>query len=138
FQAEDGIRGFHVTGVQTCALPISGIEPIGGVVHRVSSFSPIRNRACTTGIGIRWHRSSLEGIGDEVRTRVVSDVRRASLEIGYVAGHLQAIGLPGANLENVIRLPIPEKPRSGSARKPFLSHAKRQVVHSGPGEERSE
>src|SRR5690606_39834630 len=25
-QAEDGIRGFHVTGVQTCALPISG-EP---------------------------------------------------------------------------------------------------------------
>src|SRR5690606_40292216 len=23
FRAEDGIRGFHVTGVQTCALPIS-------------------------------------------------------------------------------------------------------------------
>src|SRR6266511_3886385 len=27
FQAEDGIRDFHVTGVQTCALPISA-EPI--------------------------------------------------------------------------------------------------------------
>src|SRR5690606_40034807 len=28
FQAEDGIRDFHVTGVQTCALPISehGLE----------------------------------------------------------------------------------------------------------------
>src|SRR5690606_40311413 len=25
FQAEDGIRDFHVTGVQTCALPISGL-----------------------------------------------------------------------------------------------------------------
>src|SRR5690606_40397743 len=25
FQAEDGIRDFHVTGVQTCALPISTI-----------------------------------------------------------------------------------------------------------------
>src|SRR5207302_6304616 len=24
FQAEDGIRYFHVTGVQTCALPICG------------------------------------------------------------------------------------------------------------------
>src|SRR5690606_40396464 len=24
FQAEDGIRDFHVTGVQTCALPIDG------------------------------------------------------------------------------------------------------------------
>src|SRR5690606_40988771 len=26
FQAEDGIRDFHVTGVQTCALPISFAE----------------------------------------------------------------------------------------------------------------
>src|SRR5690606_39936387 len=28
FQAEDGIRDFHVTGVQTCALPISLGVPI--------------------------------------------------------------------------------------------------------------
>src|SRR5690606_39551930 len=27
FQAEDGIRDFHVTGVQTCALPISADSP---------------------------------------------------------------------------------------------------------------
>src|SRR5439155_13425507 len=26
FQAEDGIRDGHVTGVQTCALPISGVS----------------------------------------------------------------------------------------------------------------
>src|SRR5690606_39400326 len=26
FQAEDGIRDFHVTGVQTCALPISALS----------------------------------------------------------------------------------------------------------------
>src|SRR5690606_8671550 len=26
FQAEDGIRDFHVTGVQTCALPIAGFQ----------------------------------------------------------------------------------------------------------------
>src|SRR5690606_40641145 len=26
FQAEDGIRDFHVTGVQTCALPISELR----------------------------------------------------------------------------------------------------------------
>src|SRR5271165_7057447 len=30
FQAEDGIRDFHVTGVQTCALPICA----GGMVNR--------------------------------------------------------------------------------------------------------
>src|SRR5690606_36454670 len=28
FQAEDGIRDFHVTGVQTCALPISAFSQI--------------------------------------------------------------------------------------------------------------
>src|SRR5690606_42042777 len=35
-QAEDGIRDFHVTGVQTCALPISGLISI-----RTRSISPI-------------------------------------------------------------------------------------------------
>src|SRR5690606_39833808 len=29
FQAEDGIRDFHVTGVQTCALPIWPAGPAG-------------------------------------------------------------------------------------------------------------
>src|SRR5690606_15809772 len=29
FQAEDGIRDFHVTGVQTCALPISAVPRSG-------------------------------------------------------------------------------------------------------------
>src|SRR5690606_6837650 len=31
FQAEDGIRDFHVTGVQTCALPISPSRLVPGV-----------------------------------------------------------------------------------------------------------
>src|SRR6266850_4545107 len=30
FQAEDGIRDYKVTGVQTCALPISGGDSKGG------------------------------------------------------------------------------------------------------------
>src|SRR5690606_40234082 len=35
FQAEDGIRDFHVTGVQTCALPICPFHGggFGEVVH---------------------------------------------------------------------------------------------------------
>src|SRR5690606_39825048 len=33
FQAEDGIRDFHVTGVQTCALPISRY-PAGAIIER--------------------------------------------------------------------------------------------------------
>src|SRR5690606_40711324 len=34
FQAEDGIREFHVTGVQTCALPIS--HPVSWIASRHS------------------------------------------------------------------------------------------------------
>src|SRR2546430_17703748 len=34
FQAEDGIRDWTVTGVQTCALPIYGVRLTGGLFHR--------------------------------------------------------------------------------------------------------
>src|SRR6478752_6971302 len=34
FQAEDGIRDVAVTGVQTCALPISRVEPAVGLGSR--------------------------------------------------------------------------------------------------------
>src|SRR5690606_40785860 len=34
FQAEDGIRDFHVTGVQTCALPISRDPCVERVARR--------------------------------------------------------------------------------------------------------
>src|SRR6266511_4229531 len=44
FQAEDGIRDFHVTGVQTCALPISGTAPgacfAGPLSPRPPPFAP--------------------------------------------------------------------------------------------------
>src|SRR5690625_1238794 len=38
FQAEDGIRDGHVTGVQTCALPISGRCLRGGGAHGLGLF----------------------------------------------------------------------------------------------------
>src|SRR5439155_6542971 len=40
FQAEDGIRDGHVTGVQTCALPISQYNALDDALHG------IRNRIC--------------------------------------------------------------------------------------------
>src|SRR6266511_5694520 len=39
FQAEDGIRDFHVTGVQTCALPISRRSWLG-------ELGPGQRRGC--------------------------------------------------------------------------------------------
>src|SRR5690606_41102998 len=39
FQAEDGIVAFHVTGVQTCALPISHMS-----IHRMARMRLSRKR----------------------------------------------------------------------------------------------
>src|SRR2546425_12730088 len=55
FQAEDGIRDKLVTGVQTCALPISrqghaGAFPVGDARPRRSS----RRRASPTGYAPAW------------------------------------------------------------------------------------
>src|SRR5690606_40896008 len=44
FQAEDGIRGFHVTGVQTCALPISFV----GVVSVLPSSAKRQIQTCSS------------------------------------------------------------------------------------------
>src|SRR5690606_40300484 len=43
FQAEDGIRDFHVTGVQTCALPISETEIIAGGVEEFFSMQQMED-----------------------------------------------------------------------------------------------
>src|SRR5256885_4632659 len=48
FQAEDGIRDYKVTGVQTCALPISFLDTLGveraGLINyvapRIIGFTP--------------------------------------------------------------------------------------------------
>src|SRR5207302_7517018 len=52
FQAEDGIRDFHVTGVQTCALPISGrwrraghLQPIDRALRAGSRRRDVRQVA---------------------------------------------------------------------------------------------
>src|SRR5690606_41193243 len=43
FQAEDGIRDFHVTGVQTCALPISR----SSLSRTAGSSNAERTRSCS-------------------------------------------------------------------------------------------
>src|SRR5690606_39871941 len=68
FQAEDGIRDFHVTGVQTCALPICppGRRPAGrGPPARPAS----RRRSGRPRRG-RWQpRSEERRVGKECRER---------------------------------------------------------------------
>src|SRR5690606_39460101 len=44
FQAEDGIRDFHVTGVQTCALPICRLTWLGTYNLGLPVADAIRDR----------------------------------------------------------------------------------------------
>src|SRR5205085_6510493 len=80
FQAEDGIRDLTVTGVQTCALPIS-VSPLtplqGQSSMRYCSSSRILFRACSRltseistlpSVGPSWRRRSEERrVGKECR-----------------------------------------------------------------------
>src|SRR5690606_39580873 len=56
FQAEDGIRVFHVTGVQTCALPIS--------ISLASRYweipSGCRNSSCNNSPGVTGFNSRID------------------------------------------------------------------------------
>src|SRR5205085_12512996 len=60
FQAEDGIRGLTVTGVQTCALPISA-EGVGRVL-------PMARKAWSDGHRHQWYqrRSEERRVGKSV------------------------------------------------------------------------
>src|SRR5690606_27849231 len=67
FQAEDGIRDFHVTGVQTCALPIfiwsCGVVPTIGApparpVVRISRLAPLPSRTTPITTRVRLRSSS--------------------------------------------------------------------------------
>src|SRR5690606_39350381 len=59
FQAEDGIRDFHVTGVQTCALPIWPSGPCTGSTTTAtetatdSSSTPLAPRTASSTRGGR-------------------------------------------------------------------------------------
>src|SRR2546427_1998924 len=76
FQAEDGIRDLTVTGVQTCALPISGMLPKSYVLVAVRehpSQQPTAVSMSNTGGkitgGIGTARSEERRVGKECRSR---------------------------------------------------------------------
>src|SRR5215475_14305106 len=70
FQAEDGIRDFHVTGVQTCALPIScASSGRRRPLSRISTGSPVRRlRPQPNGVPMS-RRSEERRVGKECRSR---------------------------------------------------------------------
>src|SRR5690606_40110445 len=77
FQARDGIRGFHVTGVQTCALPIwrGGSRTVAGttvsrpsrLTVRAQPASPVARNTTSVGTPAR-SRSEERRVGKERRS----------------------------------------------------------------------
>src|SRR5207244_9965958 len=102
FQAEDGIRGDLVTGVQTCALPIlkcsgtsgpsrSPIQPVSRSSSSSESFSPgissvvISNHTLVS----RFRYSSVSSTGASAPPR--SEERRVGKEGGRESGGAEHI-----------------------------------------------
>src|SRR6266702_4394738 len=103
FHAEDGIRAGHVTGVQTCALPI--------LLRRVARFT-----AFTRDLGITNPYS--------LREIAAADER-------WIDGHSRA-GPPLIELHNVNHPPVAAPPLPERARR-IRGHAVRMIHASGEG-----
>src|SRR5437879_9160757 len=76
FQAEDGIRDTSVTGVQTCALPISGDSGHAAQEYRACLELDPRNSGCHQAQG-----SLLLAVGDRKSTRLNSSHRCISYAV---------------------------------------------------------
>src|SRR5437870_11415230 len=74
FQAEDGIRDGHVTGVQTCALPILTIEQASADIARMIPIMGSRFQA-PQGMSLKiFQRSEERRVGKECRSRRSRDL----------------------------------------------------------------
>src|SRR5690606_40414459 len=85
FQAEDGIRDFHVTGVQTCALPISGPPQARSgaeAVRLLPELEADRSEAAVQQSGSEAVRSASSS-GPVVRSGGRSEERRVGEEGGW-------------------------------------------------------
>src|SRR5690349_23460469 len=78
FQAEDGIRDLYVTGVQTCALPISSsnARPLRRSRRRPPSPPPratasdaAHHASTSSRSDVIWKRSEERRVGKECRSR---------------------------------------------------------------------
>src|SRR5690606_39570810 len=85
FQAEDGIRDFHVTGVQTCALPILAQEAVRAplleaYLHDEPGLDPARigNRLRLARRRPLLRGSQALGHGGELALAEAAEIGRAS------------------------------------------------------------
>src|SRR5205807_6007927 len=69
FQAEDGIRDYKVTGVQTCALPILRLEVAERLRHLIAHADPTLDPLKLSEMAQEELRSEERRVGKECRSR---------------------------------------------------------------------
>src|SRR5437870_9356802 len=123
FQAEDGIRDGHVTGVQTCALPIWRWERIGDVLvlrfpRRVLREARAIARIFGTVLRVRTVIQDVSGIHGPLRTPDVRVLWGNGTETVHVEGGIRyaldiaRVMFSSGNLAE--RIGIADRVRSGS------------------------
>src|SRR5262249_57486784 len=75
FQAEDGIRDWSVTGVQTCALPISPAQRVGP-----AGITPHGHDGRARQVASAWAGAGTTGHGPDRRADDRSEERRVGKE----------------------------------------------------------
>src|SRR5690606_40458153 len=100
FQAEDGIRDFHVTGVQTCALPIYRESVPHSLSHGINiCFYPcVIMRIKITGTSI----TALYSIGNKYSSILIAKctnrLKKRNRSLSYPADALYALDDYSTNL----------------------------------------
>src|SRR5579872_2395858 len=111
FQAEDGIRDADVTGVQTCALPISdGRIKVAGLVADESRRTEILRALPRTSVAeLRTVGEALQkrpGGGERAEPALVQRLQLASTSIlvdAEIRHELQNAGIPTGKLDEAVR-----------------------------------
>src|SRR5690606_40867421 len=104
FQAEDGIRDFHVTGVQTCALPISYEHALGlADANRLTFVHPYDDPDVIAGQGtigmeiLRQHAGPLDAIFVPIGGGGLKIGRASCRERGWSSGAAGSAEADGAD-----------------------------------------
>src|SRR6266850_5733295 len=101
FQAEDGIRDYKVTGVQTCALPISRILDVVGIRAKEAKRVEVNFDTIAPPAEKFWSRSSTDDL--QVPIGRLGATRLQLLKLGRgVAQHVLIAGKTGSGKSTLL------------------------------------
>src|SRR5690606_39503715 len=91
FQAEDGIRDFHVTGVQTCALPIFSQPPHVWLYGQLTTDAGTQANADLATLQTLIEQS-LAAAAERAAKVTVDDLRSQTIKLSYVRSEERRVG----------------------------------------------